>query len=800
VTVAQSWLPTTLFLGQGSFSVSATDDVLLGPVANPFLLPQAFANGLSNKTYLSTYATSDVVSVSSLTGAVAFKDAPDGGSGGTGGTGSLTDWFNQVGNQTNAGSFAQQSQPWLGTVETNVIAFAPLAGLMPATLEATAFSGSINVIGTLTLSPAPYGQVAFAAENSINGMQPNTVNLANLTAQWGSSVINLSNADPGSVPGIATPLALPVPDTGLQYRDWQTTSSVTINAISSLFAESGSITGSNAVIQTQQQLNAPGPLHVNDSQPVQLNAATGDISGLTLYAGKSAQVVAGRDITDIALYVENSQPGQVSSVVAGRDLIAYDPTSALRTQAQTPGNQFVSINTTSIPASGTPTAGDIQIGGPGTLELLAGRNLDLGIGPAAPDGTSVGVTSIGNSRDPYLPFGGADLVIASGIGGFRALANPTPGLGATGIDFSSFIAQYLDPSTAGALAAEYLPELATMLGVTVPAGSTPEQIWAALLAPYAQLSAAGRLEQEDRLVLGAFYLVLRDTGRNFNNPASPGAGTYSMGYDAIKTLFPGSQLSASDPSGPWAGSLSLATRLIESTNGGDISVLAPGGQVTVGQPTDPQKPDQGILTEDGGSISIFARNDVSVGTSRIFTLHGGNEIIWSNLGSIAAGSGSRTVHAAPPTRVLVDPQSADVQNDLAGLATGSGIGVLATLIGVPPGSVDLIAPVGTVDAGEAGIRASGSINIAALHVLNATNIQAGGTATGIPVVAAPNISGLTSASSSTAAVTSAATAVAAGQQSASQVQATEVPSIINVEVLGYGGEDDSGSSSDSPSG
>jgi len=171
-------------------------------------------------------------------------------------------------------------------------------------------------------------------------------------------------------------------------------------------------------------------------------------------------------------------------------------------------------------------------------------------------------------------------------------------------------------------------------------------------------------------------------------------------------------------------------------------------------------------------------------------LFGGNEVIWSTLGSIAAGSGSRTVHAAPPTRVLIDPQSGDVQNDLAGLATGSGIGVLATLIGVAPGSVDLIAPAGTIDAGDAGIRASGSINIAALHVLNASNIQAGGTTTGVPVAAAPNVGGLTSASSATAASSSTASTVAASQQSATQTQEAVIPSLIDVEVLGYGGGED----------
>ena len=73
---------------------------------------------------------------------------------------------------------------------------------------------------------------------------------------------------------------------------------------------------------------------------------------------------------------------------------------------------------------------------------------------------------------------------------------------------------------------------------------------------------------------------------------------------------------------------------------------------------------------------------------------------------------------------------AAVQTDLGGLATGGGIGVLASVEGVEAGDVDLIAPSGTIDAGDAGIRVTGNLNIAAVSVLNAWNIQVGGAASG----------------------------------------------------------------------
>jgi hypothetical protein len=195
--------------------------------------------------------------------------------------------------------------------------------------------------------------------------------------------------------------------------------------------------------------------------------------------------------------------------------------------------------------------------------------------------------------------------------------------------------------------------------------------------------------------------------------------------------------------------------------------------------------DQGILTEAGGAISIFTKGSINVGTSRIFTLRGGDEILWSSEGDIAAGASSKTVQSAPPTRVIVDAQTADVKTDLAGLATGGGIGVLATVANVKPGNVALIAPAGTVDAGDAGVRASGNITVAARTVLNAANISAGGASSGVssggPAVAPPSLGGLGAAASTTSAANTAASE--ATRQTRSQTQDSDtVQSNVSVEV------------------
>ncbi|MEO5916529.1 MAG: filamentous hemagglutinin family protein [Luteolibacter sp.] len=263
---------------------------------------------------------------------------------------------------------------------------------------------------------------------------------------------------------------------------------------------------------------------------------------------------------------------------------------------------------------------------------------------------------------------------------------------------------------------------------------------------------------------------------------------YRTAKAAIKVLF-------GNKKGAWDGEILTRSRDIRTSNGGDISILTPGGGGTLASTTTGSTlAPPGIITASGGNISIFANNDVNIGIGRIFTPRDGNEIIWSSKGDIAAGSSSKTVQTASPTRVRIDPQSASVQTDLSGLATGGGIGVLDTVKGVEPGNVDLIDPEGTIDAGDAGIRVSGNLNISAHVVLNTSNISAGGTSTGTPstAVSGPSISTVTSASNAAAAVTN--TEMKPGEQQPDQTAVSEDNSlsIITVDVIGYGesGEDE----------
>jgi hypothetical protein len=104
---------------------------------------------------------------------------------------------------------------------------------------------------------------------------------------------------------------------------------------------------------------------------------------------------------------------------------------------------------------------------------------------------------------------------------------------------------------------------------------------------------------------------------------------------------------------------------------------------------------------------------------------------------------------------------------------------------VPPGNLNLIAPVGTIDAGEAGLRASGNANLAARVIVNAANITVAGKTTGIPTIVTPNVAAITAASNAVGSSNSVAQEIAKQQATSTQQQAPQ--SIIIVEVLGYGG-------------
>ena len=761
--LAQALLPTSFFLGKGSLSVAAGGDALLGPVGNVFLQPQGISNDLLYKTYFSTYAEESSFSATSLAGDITLrtkilKDP------------AFASWLSHSMLKTYADTGHPRPgeyQPWIliaeqDPLDSNLGNLPKLGSLMPGRMNVTALSGDLLLQGDLTLSPSPAGGLSLVASGSIEGVSQQMPG-----ESWSASVINVSDASPASIPSSMTPRSQSVLSSGRANLQTDTTY---LGAVGAALTETASYAGINAILQGKLARHDQTLLHRNNPDPIRIITGTGSLSGVELFAPKKTEIKVGGDLYDVAIAIQHLSRSDVSIISAGGEMRLYD--------ANNPDLLAAIEDLKNRPPAYVrpqPRSGDIQISGPGTLQVIAGGNIDLGTGDVRSDGTGVGITSIGNARNPALPFEGASLITVAG-------ASLPVSLAAAGLNADGLFVKVSGLSGAG----DYFKELKDMV-----LGNWENSISSKLssLQSVQELKDDPSLtaDEKSRLALSLFYIVLRESGRDFNDVNSPTYRTYKNGQDAIAAYLPAGQ----------EGSIVLNSRDIRTKSGGAISMLAPGGGITlspfaISQSLTPP----GIVTESGGTVNIYTKENVDIGIGRIFTLRGGDIMIWSNLGNIAAGSSAKTVATAPPTRVLLDPQSGDVQTDLAGLATGGGIGVLAAVAGVRAGDVDLIAPTGYIDAGDAGIRSLGNLNLAATKILNADNILAGGVTVGAPPPAAP--SAPPAAAPPPAAPPAGATAAAAagnsaaenaGDKNARNNQAEGAPSIISVEVLGYGGGD-----------
>ncbi len=467
------------------------------------------------------------------------------------------------------------------------------------------------------------------------------------------------------------------------------------------------------------------PLHSNDAEPSWFVAENGDISNGVYIIPEQSRFFAGRDLNNIRLLGQNINAGDVTRVQAGRDIRLSG------------GNQTISAS------------------GPGRLDVLAGRNIDLG--------PSIGVETRGNLVNPVLADVGADINIMAGIG--------------DGPEYLDFYRQYIE--------------------------TISDEEW------------QQNIESLIPEVIDTFYTELRAAGRD-------ASGDFSRGFQAIDVLFPESQFNRVEAYGDLAlklpgesnqhyferlaelsdyqGDLSLFFSRVYSLDGGDINMLVPGGFVNAGLASAPanapvKEPGElGVVAQGTGDIRTFSRGDFQVNQSRVSTLLGGDILMWSSIGNIDAGRGSKSAIAAPEPRITIT-SSGDVQVDLSNTISGSGIRAVVVDPSVEPGDVDLIAPNGIVDAGDAGIASSGNINIAAVQVIGADNIQFGGVAVGVPTSNTGSVGGAGFSGAGNVAGNASRVAEDAASDDENQFplrQEVEEPQLtfISVEVLGFGDEEE----------
>jgi filamentous hemagglutinin family protein len=308
--------------------------------------------------------------------------------------------------------------------------------------------------------------------------------------------------------------------------------------------------------------------------------------------------------------------------------------------------------------------------GPGLMKLIAGRDIDLG--------NQSGVVTKGNQSNPFLPEGGASIELM------------TAGLTPDYASWNNYINNTLliQPSDAAVLEA-----------------------WNANF-----LSASTTAKNK-------YFFQMLNAASGYKDPTTQKLDlTYFDGL--INAMFP----TATKDS---VGNLSSHSSQIKTEQGGSIDIFAlakPEGSVYAGLTMGAavaSPANQGMFTIRGGDINALVYKDFLVNQGRVFTLSGGDITLVSKEGNLEAGKGAKTASSAPPPLVTFDTNG-NIKVDVSNSIAGSGIGTLYTRAGQPKSSVYTVAPRGYVDAGDAGIQATGDVKISSLSVRNADNIVASG--------------------------------------------------------------------------
>jgi filamentous hemagglutinin family protein len=389
-----------------------------------------------------------------------------------------------------------------------------------------------------------------------------------------------------------------------------------------------------------------------------------------------------------------------------------------------------------FPARSRIWAGDDVIGVQATLQNTNASDLSEIVANTG---------SIDPSQQETISVGGpGQLLVQAGSSILLPVVSGGPGLVATGNELNSSLQD------------------ATSARLTVVAGVTGPINLAGLDAAYAELITAGT--EKDAALAAA----------------------------AAASIFGNAKINAGD--------INSYLTSIQTQQGSGIDLLAPAGDITVGLTTPPSSTSSiGIITTSGGAINSYLSGNFNINQGKVLTLQGGNILIYTTGGSIDAGRGAKTsIDIPPPKRVPIfsGDQIIGYNYVVSSAAAGSGIQTLTSSLtenGVPArpaGSIYLFAPVGTVNAGEAGIESGGNIVIEAAQVLNASNISAAGTSTGVPVATTGSLASslTTSGSNSSAGADQAAAEAArsAAANAAAGVVDSLVPAILTVDVLGFG--------------
>ncbi len=655
-------------------------------------------------------------------------------------------------------TYGNEAGVTLGSLGGNVTLDGPgFGGFLPPSLAAVAFGGDVNVVATpLEFFPSPVGQLELLARDSVVG------NFIGST----ETRLRQSDQERASLPSVDRP-----------------------------------------DISFGEAIPARLPVHAGDPTPNLIVARDGSIQSSpgkagfwTIQLAKKSIFLAGTDISNLAVRVQNIATNDLTSFQAGRDIVQGELRD--NTGRFDPNDRRI-----------------FEIWGPGSAEFVAGRNISLG--------TSAGIESIGNTRNPALSAEGSSLRLLAGTGGDPAWDRFIEVyLSGDASSYRDAINEFLlrvDDGRAGfptsndpirelpVEAASYARELLDFLedqGIPIVDGD-PLATFRSLDRPLQRVLLTSILISElkdwgtvsetadraDRLNYVRGFAAL-DTLFALDDPLAERAATFAPGdveqlvQDFLTLTDPQAANAAQVslfgtffPARARQGDISLLLSQVQTLAGGSLTMLAPGGDINAGAADagiiDKGPADLGIVTARGGDINIAVDRDLLVNSTRVFALQG-DLLIFSANGNIDAGKGAKTVTSIPDPITRIDPNTGNTIIEFPPAVAGSGL---------QGENAALFAPRGAVNAGDAGIRTSGDLTTGAVEIVGTDNIDVGGVEVGfstsdVAAVAPPGASN--AASAATQGMSDQAGMLSDANDAGERtIQGTEV-SFISVEVLSFG--------------
>jgi filamentous hemagglutinin family protein len=638
-----------------------------------------------------------------------------------------------------------------------------LYGALPAQVKLLTLQGGVDVLGFVGIEAHPDSRLDIFARDSIRGS-----GFAQLVVSGAQDYQNyrLASAKQGRL----------ISDTG------------SLQQFESFFGVSRILNGDERIRNIRNAVS----IFAEDAEPVRIVSQQGDLvsvdkgsSTFAIELPRAARIEVGGDIEDVKLYLQNNHADDISLVRAGGDISS---------------TTFRDDNGT-VGVVGSKAAPTIGIQGPGTLLVEAGGDIDLG--------ASTGILSWGDMFNQALADTGASIVAVAGMGAepdFAAFAQrymsgqmpvdqaasfivaTLVNLNLTPDQINAILADQAQPRAAAVPQSAHPSHLEVVLSSSDTRSLTEGQTLFLNLAPAQQLQVASAFYQQSpelRQRVLAYATLQNELTRAGYEDASQSGATglaargegFTRGFDAIRTLF--------NPDQQWQGNIGLVSSLISSLDGGDVSLLTPGGGIDVGLPdavpgVDRSANQLGVIAVRTGDVQMFADGDVQVNQSRIFALDG-DVSIWSSNGDIDAGRGAKTARGDAAPSVFWSPSDHRFIVDFGAVVSGSGIRATSA---DPGGSfVNLAAPQGVIDAGDAGIGATNVI-LAAAVIKGADNIDVGGVSIGVPTNTGVNAS-VSGAGNAASGATSGAMDDMAADAAAASEAARQV-AFLTVEIIGLG--------------